>query len=56
MMDEIGDCGLDVNGRKLSFEYRIGEIFELASEDPIGDEPYNMNLIQPRTMVSYFPL
>ncbi|RZC85316.1 hypothetical protein C5167_041500 [Papaver somniferum] len=35
MMDEIGDCGLDVNGLKLSFEYRLGKISELASEDPI---------------------
>ncbi|KAI3930177.1 hypothetical protein MKW92_029343 [Papaver armeniacum] len=35
MMDEIGDGGLDVNGRKLSFEYRLGEITELAGENPI---------------------
>ncbi|KAI3859147.1 hypothetical protein MKX03_006130 [Papaver bracteatum] len=35
MMDEIGDCGLDVNGKKLSFEYRLGKISELASEDSI---------------------
>ncbi|KAI3902939.1 hypothetical protein MKW92_003954 [Papaver armeniacum] len=35
MIDEIGDGGLDVNGRKLSFEYRLGEITELAGENPI---------------------
>ncbi|KAI3928876.1 hypothetical protein MKW92_038128 [Papaver armeniacum] len=33
MMDEMRDGGLDVNGRKLSFE--LAEISELASEDPI---------------------
>ncbi|KAI3902940.1 hypothetical protein MKW92_003955 [Papaver armeniacum] len=34
MMDEIGDCGLDVNGLKLFFEYRLAES-ALASEDLI---------------------
>ncbi|RZC56000.1 hypothetical protein C5167_014855 [Papaver somniferum] len=34
LMDEIGDRGLDVNGRKLSFDYRLGKS-ELANEVPI---------------------
>ncbi|KAI3932219.1 hypothetical protein MKW92_052165 [Papaver armeniacum] len=35
MMDEIGDHGLDVGGRRLSFEYRLGEVSQLTVEVPI---------------------
>ncbi|KAI3883937.1 hypothetical protein MKX03_010602 [Papaver bracteatum] len=34
-MDEIGDRGLDVNGRKLYFDYRLGKVSESSIEDPI---------------------
>lgn len=34
-MDEIGDRGLDVGGRELSFEYRLGEVPQVTVEVPI---------------------
>ncbi|RZC85314.1 hypothetical protein C5167_041495 [Papaver somniferum] len=35
MMDEIGDRGLDVGGREISFEYRLGEVPQVTVEVPI---------------------